>query len=445
MENQQKVIGYDGVIEVEAEEDKLAEDDKRVEDDILREFNADGGEKEWRITVKKVDPRTKKQDTCFILSPDEIHTIFDRLNGEFGPGVYRAYVTCNNILKRNLEYRIAKKLDKPSYAEPNSPINDIAALVSKQNEQIAAIAQGGHAAPTDPMAMFTAMMGAIASMKEVFTPPPPPNPADSMKLFLEAMTLAREFSSDKEGSPSNMYDMVTAIVNSPLGQSAAEQVQNFRAGQQSLPAPENARKNPKQAPMRLEPRLSDPHFNEAKPQTAAPRAIQEMLPEMREQLEGQLRMWNERANNGSDPALYADVVLDTFDPAVIHLVLLRPDLQEIAQYLVPETAANWEWFQSFIHEINHGLTQDMENDDNGNNDPLTQPESAIPVDAPSSAPDKRPAASNANGNPQRSGGDKGDAQINAETGSPRKKEPSRKAAGAKPDTTPKTKRPARGG
>ena len=156
----QRQIAYDGVLDAEYEENKLADDEAKIEQEILSEFSADGEQAEWRVVVKKVSEKTKKQDTCFIMSPDELPGLFERLKNEFGPGQYRAYVQRNGQTKRNLGYSIAKPMEGPLFPQQQSPIAEISRLIERQNEQLANIFSRGTpaAAPTaDPFQQMAAI------------------------------------------------------------------------------------------------------------------------------------------------------------------------------------------------------------------------------------------------------------------------------------------------
>lgn len=451
MANDHKQLGYDAVIDVESEEDHLFSDDKKIEEEILREFNADGEEKEWRITVKKIDQRTKKQETCFVLSPDEIHSIFDKLKNEFGPGVYRAYVTCNNVLKRNLEYRIAKPLETAAVPQQASQISDIAQLIRQQNEQMAAIMRGQTPnAPQDPMAMFTAMMGAIASMKEVFVQPSQPA-ADPMKMteiFFKGFEMAREV--EGGNSSSSVYDVIKEIIRSPLGEKIGDQISHlqYQPNAGSAPSPTGV---PVARPQPIKQQLNAPAIQvqtNARPadnpnpeQTSVPAGLQGMPQAFIDQMRGQLKMWADRARAGSDPALYADLALDTYEPQVLQMAILRPDLREIAQYLAPESLEVWPWFQQLIEEINAGLTQDIGGEDNGRGMVNTQPEGDVPDNAPKSNPDapSGPAAANPDGNSGRGSGHSGNAKTNAKANAGGKEKSPRKTASPSRNAKPKAK------
>ena len=439
-ENDQKAIAYDGVIDVEAEQDFLKDDNEKIEQEILREFNADGAEQEWIVTVKKIDARTKKQQTCFKMSPDEISSLFDRLKDEYGPGEYRAYVTCNGVLKRNLGYSIAAPKARPIETSRNE-ISQLADLMRTQNEQIMNFVTRGNpnAQQTDPMAMFTAMMGAISTMKDVFAPQQPQTGfKDSMELFRSAFDMAQ--SMNDGGGNKNIYDIIEAVVQSPLADQLGAQI----GAQQkvALPPPSKTQAPPVQ--LSVQENAPDQH-TENELQEEAPQTLSGLPPEAAAQLQGQISMWLNRAKNGSDPALFADLALDTYDPMILGMIVNRPDLKEIAIHFEPEAAQYWYWFQSLISEIQEGLTQDMVNGDNGNSETEIQPGVATP-DAPAQRPDETGSAApaNADGNSERRSGDTRNVEDNAKASSRGKEKPARASKDAGANAKAKTKRPAGG-
>jgi hypothetical protein len=57
------------------------------------------------------------------------------------------------------------------------------------------------------------------------------------------------------------------------------------------------------------------------------------------------------AARGSDPRLYAEVVLDSWPREVIVSVLQQPNPIQLMQQLVPESVPYVPWFQKLIAEI----------------------------------------------------------------------------------------------
>jgi hypothetical protein len=396
-------------IDVESERDTLAEEERRVEDDILREFNADGQEVEWRIVVKKIDDKTKKQETCCHITPDELPGLFEYLKNEYGPGSYRAYVIRNGVTKHNLGYSIAKPLARPAGASHESAlVPQIARLIERQNEQIAQMTRGAPPAPAappfDPMAMMTSVLAALSQAKELFAPPPQSGGGGStLKDFMEMWSVAQEMAQDRGGG-STAGEIFREFLKSPIAGELADAMRQQRVTGQRQAAVAAAASPVAAIAARGAPGAAPQMAMQYPAPSSAPIAenggeglpadLAELGDAEKAMLKGAVDYWVARADSGSNPGLYAELALDNYPVEVIRAVLLRPDLRQVAIGLNPRAAEQWDWFAEMIEEIRSLLTQ-AENDAHLGGD-VQQPGSQAAASPPSV-------------DPVRQGGGRGDA------------------------------------
>lgn len=412
MSKQKQLPHYDAVYDMaEATPDPLEADEKRIEDEIAAEFGADG-ESEWIVTVKQVNALTKKQDTCFKMSPGELPGLFDRLKNEYGPGEYRAYVTRNGELKRNLAYRIAKPLASATMQPAPSQISDLGRLLERQTEMIANLVRGGTPSPApapDPMAMFSSMMTALAGAKEMFSQPPAPQ--TNIKEFIEIITLAKDLTGDNGGGK-GVIDLLSELVRSPIAEEIAGQFKQERQTPQQL----IARPVPQKSTTMIKP-----------PQNNAP--VPELLQFLDQatiaQLKSQIDFLVTRAAANSDPNLYAEMLCDILPVEMISTFFERDDLMPSLTYLNPAVGQYPQWFEEMREAVNHILTADGDAEDNDAD--AMPPEINVPKREAGNA-----AALNSHGDTLRRGGREGDAGNNAPVDARGKNKPggARKGKGA---------------
>lgn len=415
-------LGYDGVLEVDAEENRLADDEAAIEREIMSEFDNSDGETEWRVKVKKVNPRTRKQETCFYCSPDELGGLFEKLRADFGPGHYRAYVQKNGQTVRNLGYDIAAPLGVAS-AQP-SQIADIGKVIERQNEQLSAIMAGRAPAQSsaDPTALATSMIASMAAMmkemREVFAPSAAPALAggvtDQIKTLAALMDLADKMGGDRAGrGEKGIADIVDSLIRSPIAERFADQI--GKSSPQMLTAVDSPKTL---APSRLQAQSIPRHDQRSENGNTFVAALD---PQLRATIAAQLQFWCGRAAANSDPTLYADVALDTTDRAIIGAVLLRDDLREIAAALHPPSIQFWPWISRLIDEIRSVLTEDADASDNVQSFAGVEGRGKM-SDAP--APDDSPPRpDDSHGDAERPIGDGGDARSHDDARPKRKTKP----------------------
>ena len=417
---QKQIPHFDGVIDMEmTPEDQLAADEQKIQDEIYSEFLADD-KSEWIVTVNKVNPQTKKQQTCFKMSPGELPGLFERLRDEFGPGEYRAYVSKNGKVTRNLGYDIAAPIKKPETQTP-SQLSDLGRILERQTEMIANLVRGGNAnapAPADPLAMFTAMMGALGQAKEFFAPAQTQG-GSSIKDFMEMLAFAKEIVADGGGGGRNAIDLAAEFFKSPIAGELAEQ---FRAQRTAPQIAENPRPV---AQLTARPVPASPTPGAPAPQAPAspmPEILASLDQATLTQMKQQVDFWVTRAAKDSDPNLYAELFCDTIPLEFVAFFINRPDLMEAITFLNPAAAQYLVWFAELREAINHILTAEGDGDDK-DGEAAENPDVFEPI--------RQPAAVHPNGDSIGAGGGGGDVGDNVAAGKGRKKDASNKGKGGR--------------
>jgi hypothetical protein len=341
-------------IDVEAEDvSKIANDVEAELNEILSEIDADENDIVWKVSVSRDADGNAVGPHLFDCSIGEVEGLKDRLRTDHGSGKYQVRIYRNKKLYRRKILWIEAPHKKEDSPQQNSDMKHLSEMMREQNQQMMNFLSRsqGTVQPQDPMAMFTAMLTAMSTMKDVFATPQTKD--NSIELVLKGVELAKEVGGSDGGK--SIYDVIGDVLKSPLGDKLANEVGQLSARRQPSPAQAQIAHNPKEIKTDVQP--TD------KP---LPEGLKGMPPQFIAQIEQQIKFWAVKATSGSHPALYAELAVDNYEPEVIAAIVNRPDLQEIAEYFVPEINNIWPWFEEMRAEINHILTEGDEIADNGN-------------------------------------------------------------------------------
>lgn len=328
--------------------------DPREEDapvDSLQSMLAElGGATSAAITVYRAE-RGQKQQYVYKCSPDEFS--LDVLRDKYNGGNFRLYISKNGVLYKNVEVAV-----EPRHATMEAAPSDAAALAAAMREgferQSAALAAALRtlAAPPPPspfaginipeaITAFSALLGVLRPPPAPM--PPPPDPSSHIDLLLKGIELARELKGDGDGEPSVM-GLLRDLIKSPL---AAQAIAATVAAQ---PAAVSHGQLPKPQPPRPP----------AGPQAKVPPVPAQPQPQPQGQnmLAHYLGLLCAKAAEGSDPTLYADLVLDSVPEEQLRSIMYGHGHASTIDALIamrPDVAAHREWFQMLIDTIDGTL------------------------------------------------------------------------------------------
>lgn len=307
---------------IDAEADDVTQqvnDDQSEEDDLASEFgNADGDTrlffKVHRIVAGSKDPEYCMEGTAADLP------ITPKLQEQWGAGKYRIQLFKNGKYHRRWIVAVAPP---PRFARDAQQINGGVNAVNDPRligllERV--VAQTQIVAPPAPTmmeiaALITAAIPAVAALKELFKPE-----HNTLQLFKDAMEMATQFQGDGGREPSIVEVIGNVLTKTDL------------LNQLGSIVPNAAQANPR-----------------ATPQIAAPpkTPLEQQQQATANQLKAQLQYLIGRAQKGSDPALYAEVVLDTFDPALVRQFIL-PGAIDFILTMHPPCALFRPWFEALL-------------------------------------------------------------------------------------------------
>ena len=338
-----------------------AADEITDDNDIISELRAFGVDAQHRYNVFKISGKAGSQlGHCATMSSQDFS--LDGVRDTFGGGKYRITVTddAGKIrMRRNIDVveslrplapvptatlagSIAELAPVLELIRPPQQSNDILlALIKSQGEMLTAMMNRPAPATTPPMGVadFVALMTAMKGDKQ-------DSPID---VLLKGLSLGKEIAGDGGGDSmmtvaSKGLEMIGELAKHPP-QVTARPRANVKIG--AIPPAELAGTIPAQPP-KIQP-------TPASDTTMAPNILQQL-----QWLRQQLTALIYQANRGSDPSLYADVMLDNLPPYIT--------VDEINQHIGAPTAIDElakidarvltfrDWFEEFRRAVIESLS-----------------------------------------------------------------------------------------
>lgn len=322
-----------------------ADEMEKLENSIRSEL---GSSKDVRIKIKvHRKPATGSlYPLLFEVAGENVEEIIARVRDQYGTGVYEARVWKDFGDGKGFKQRerIPFSIELPK--NPPAPAIDhggsaLIHAVTQQGEVLQALVAKllTQPPPAPPPAQnFAEMFAGMATMAEAmrkFMGPPPAAAAPVNPLEMLSSVVALVKDANNEGREKGIMDLVGDFLNSDVMKTV---VQNFTPQpaqpvaqpQRALVAPVPGTAQQPQPPAANAPPV-DPVA------AAQEKAFREFL--------GTLVL---RAKKNSDPGLWADVIADTIEPAMLDQLLSLPDPVAFLTQYNQEIATYRDWFASVI-------------------------------------------------------------------------------------------------
>lgn len=308
-----------------------------------------------RVTVWRA---TRNQPTAYMFqcSPDAFS--LDELRDKYNGGEFRLYVTRDGVCIRNLRISVEPKITEAP-AAPSATVDLLIAIRDGFDRQAQVMrdtlaqAHRTDAAPvgqwlTNLPQLITSCAAAIATLRPPLPPPSAPLPAAALNetkavdLILKGIELARELAPAGGDGDIGLMTLLRDLLRSPmLAQAVAasqRQPQRPLAPRPGVPAPATIA-----APVAMTTAPVPPApAGQVHPDEAEPMVL----------IKQYLRVLCERAAEGSDPTLYADLVLDNVPEDTVRQLLARePDPVSALVADWPPFAAHRDWLGRMVGAV----------------------------------------------------------------------------------------------
>jgi len=314
------------------------------------------GSSSAKITVYRCT-RNQPQAYVFQCSPEGFS--LDDLRDKYNGGEFRLYISRNGALWKNIKVCVEPG-QVAGVAEPApAAAAELAAVLrdglARQAEAVRELVQRASSAPPSPFAgldipaVITAISAALTALRP--PPAPAPLPVDSdrgIDMLLKGIELARELSpSGGAAGEQSMLGVLSDLVKSPLlaqavGAMAAQGAQAQGPARRQAPAHQ-------QVPALQAPAQAIPKPAPVLDQGQARNGENDVLPRILKQY---LPMLVARAAEGSDPGLYADLVLDNVPDTMLRDVLaLRPSPLDALIAAHSPVQRHWAWFRALLTAV----------------------------------------------------------------------------------------------
>lgn len=338
-----------------------------VADDLQSMMAELAGTSSSKVTVYRV-VKGQPLGYVFACSPDafSLDTLRDKYNG----GEFRLFISKDGQLWKNRTVYVEPKQVSQAGEPAPTETATVAAMLregfDKQAQLFAQVLRTVAAPPPPPPSPFaginlveaaTAISTLLATLRPttppVITPPQGITPDRAIDMMMKGFELAREMKGDGGGEEPSMLGILRDLIKSPM---LAQAVAATAAQAQAPAAPRIAQPRPPGQPQ-PQPTAPQPAQSFAS-ETPAPQPQPDAMKALMNQYLGMLV---HHAAAGSDPLLYADLVLDNLDEGTLRELLNRPPSAVdalIADY--PPIAQHREWFETLVKAIADALADEAQ-------------------------------------------------------------------------------------
>lgn len=274
----------------------------------------------------------------FKTTPTEMRggEIMEKLRDSYGSGDYRVHVREGHRIVGNKGFSVEAAAVPETPAAKDNSGDMMAMMMTQMNNQqalmITAIEAFGNRTPPpapDPAAQQLAMVQILATLKEIATPAQPPQADDGVERLIQGITLAQKLG-NKEGE-TNTSDLLMEGMRQ-FAPAIAQATQTGLAHQQAAQGAPGA---PQLAP----PGPGGPGAP-GQPQTPEQQAMFEQT-----LLRTQLKFLVKNAQEGRNPELYAELLLDQVGEEKLLGFIGDENAMEKLIALVPEVETVRPWFE----------------------------------------------------------------------------------------------------
>lgn len=311
-----------------------------------------GGVDGTRCTVYRA---RKNQPNVYVFACSPQEFSLDDLRDKYNGGAFRIFITRpgHTGVWRNIPIYVEEGAAKPEVSNGSETATLIAMMREGFQRQAdvmkAALTPVAPAAEPITMAailpqlpaIITAMAAAVTALRPPAPPPAAPAAKDNgIDLFIKGVELARDLGGGGDGGDTSLMSILKELVKSPMMAAAVESVAS-RAPQM-----------PQQVQQR--PQLAAPQPTTVAPvPTPAPPAPEVMTPNPT--LAYYLGMLCTMSQNGKDPSLYADLVLDNAPDELLTPMLEADDGVAFLAQFHPSVEQHRQWFAQLIAIIREAM------------------------------------------------------------------------------------------
>lgn len=335
--------------------------------EMFEQFGGDENDATFKINIYRVQEGRGELGYCFSCVPAEL-PILDKIRDDYGAGKYEVRVyekTDKTRLKKRTRLVIEtakEKPDAPPAQDMSAILTAMAAQQQRSMEQFKELLllQRPAAVAVAPQTSLTELITAMTGLQGMM-----PKPAESgnMEMLFKGMEIMKDFAGDAGGGrEKGLYDMLIEAAKT-FGGPIVEMAKNAAP----MMPPGAAPALPPGATLPPGAVLYSPPGQPGSPNPPSahldnPGTEEEQLNLM---LTMQVNNLVGKAAAGADPALYADLILDSMNETQIREFIGQPDLKGFLISVNPQVETLWPWFEKLQSEVMAGLTTEETPADTG--------------------------------------------------------------------------------
>lgn len=316
-----------------------------------------------RISIYRI---VKNQPPSYVAECDPTSFSLDDLRDKYRGGEFRLYIMKDGRLWKNMRVFVEPPHtpDSTPGAPSSSGMSDVLAVMrdgfaaqAAAMREVAANRSGSILGGADLPAIITAISGAIVALRPppAPLPPPPPDTSDrAVDMLMRGIELAMGLRESAAPADNSIGGMLREVLKSPL---MAQAVQAASTSPPALPRP-NPQQKPTQPPTPAAPATSPPPTEGSQVNV----------------FHHYYSILCQKAAEGADPTLYAELVLDNVDDDTLNTLLSKqptPLDALIAEY--PPAAAHRDWFAALIETMMSAVTEEVQDDSASSPTPSPNP------------------------------------------------------------------------
>ena len=322
--------------------------------EVFEQFGGDEQDATFKINIYRVQEGRGELGYCFSCVPSEL-PILDKIQSDFGAGKYemRLYEkTDKTRLKKRTKFVIEAAKKKPAAPQQQDMSAILAAMAAQQQRSMEQFKElllmQRPAVAAAPQTSLTELIAAMTGLQNMM---PKPAESNNMDMLFKGMELMKDLAGDSGGGrEKGLYDMLIEAAKTfggPIVEMAKNAAPMLPPGAGPVPPgalpPGTVIYSPPGQPGQLE---------NAPPMAVQTEQIQQNEAEqMSLMLTMQINTLVGKAAAGADPAIYADVILDSMSELQIREFIGQPDLKGFLISVNPQVETLWPWFEKLQSEI----------------------------------------------------------------------------------------------
>ena len=318
---------------------------------VLAEVGEDVKQTDFVLKVYQVVPNAGQLAWLFNCTPSEL-PILERLRDDYGGGQFEIRIYRNNRIFRRKTIIVKSPVNRPVKQDDTALAKLMVEGFNRIADKLSNINTGSNvpAIVYDPAKMMESMVGIMSTMQKLQPAVPNNDNNNQVEMLLKGIELATRFNENKVVSgESTMLDVVRDFLHSPLLAQIAEQKRI-----------EGIQGNESRSVRQLDNRHVQAQQTAETEQMSESQIVPTEDQQLLEMKHYYVNMLLQKAQQGSDPELYAEYILDNVPDHIVKEHFTGPDVIQELIVIQPLVSEQREWFEHLRKSLIEMLSDEDE-------------------------------------------------------------------------------------